>query len=400
MRGQMHRVSDVTTFTRRDIGIGLVGDDLVRLRPAAWRPALLGAALGLALPLAAQEKPEKPEKAPPPAAAPPAAAAPAPGDDKAAAAYRLAVARVKEQLGDRGERMPEIEDAGSDLQLTIALATSDEWRRVVATAAPALAQWQLALAEPKCRFRATSSEPLMPEYLQDLFSALQRCRVLAVARGLQAVADGDADVAVGTVDGLLRHASHLRQEPGTIAWAVAAITEKQAAALHEQIVRALPQAAAERSRAAIRRHLETRAGLAGAGAAARVEAFRLFDGALEQMQRGDDAKAKIARELADDVRRHYTKIVDPYFAVLEKAGDDWTPALRDELAALGKELLARQDERMKVLKPLMRDAKAAPAGIEPASDLGLLLATLLVTDLGRLAADQHDARERLRAVGR
>jgi hypothetical protein len=55
---------------------------------------------------------------------------------------------------------------------------------------------------------------------------------------------------------------------------------------------------------------------------------------------------------------------------------------------------------MKVLKPLMRDAKAAPAGIEPASDLGLLLATLLVTDLGRLAADQHDARERLRAVGR
>ena len=48
----------------------------------------------------------------------------------------------------------------------------------------------------------------------------------------------------------------------------------------------------------------------------------------------------------------------------------------------------------------MCDAKTAPAGLDPAPDLGLLLASLLITDLGSLAAAQHDARDRLRAVCR
>ncbi|HZN37947.1 MAG TPA: hypothetical protein VFD82_04045 [Planctomycetota bacterium] len=48
----------------------------------------------------------------------------------------------------------------------------------------------------------------------------------------------------------------------------------------------------------------------------------------------------------------------------------------------------------------MRDAKAAPADPEPAADLGLLLASLVPSDLGSLAAQQHDARERLRAASR
>ena len=227
----------------------------------------------------------------------------------------------------------------------------------------------------------------MPEYLQDLFLALTRCRQLVVARGLQAIADGDTDAAVATVGGLLAHASHLRQEPATVAWAVAAVAEKQAAALHEEVVRTLPGGATARSRAAIRRHLEARAGLAAAGAAARGEAFRMFDGMVAQMKRGDDAKAKIVRELTDDVRRHFTQLVDPHFAVLEKAADEWAPELRDEVAEHGKQLRARVDARTKVLKPLMQDAKTAPEGIDPAADLGLLLASMLVTDLGSLAAE-------------
>jgi hypothetical protein len=349
-----------------------------------------GAVLALVLPLAAQER-----DAPKPAA--PAVAAPA--SDGAAVAYRVAVARMKEQFGERCERVPERDHDAGDLEQTIALATSAEWRAAVVAATPALAQWDVAVSEPKCRFHATNSEPLQSEYMQDLFLGLCKCRQLVVARGLQAIAARDPDDAVGAISGLLAHASHLRQEPLAIAWGVAAAAEKQAARLHEEIVRALPEAAAARSRAAIRRHLETRPGLAAAGAAVRIEAFRLFDGMIAQMKRGGDAKAKIAREVADDVRRHFTQLVDPHFAVLEKA-DEWTPELRDTVAARGKELRARVDERMTVLKPLMRDAKTAPADLDPAADLGLLLASMLIPDLGLLAAEQQDARERLRTVTR
>lgn len=354
------------------------------------RRLLIGATLALAAPVCAQVERGEQQQEP--------AAKQTRETDGAAVAYRRVVAHMREQFGERCERLPET-DHEAELGATQAAATSDEWRRAVTVAAPVFAQWRLAVAEPRCVFRATSSELLSTEFM-DGFLALHRCRQLVVVRGMQAIADRDTEAAVATVEGLLAHAAHLRQEPSMVAWSVAASSEKQVVALHEAVAHTLGHAAGERTRTTIRRHVEASRGLAAAGAAARIETFRLFDGTVTHMQRGGGAKAKILRELLSEVRHHFTRLVDPPLAALERATAEWTPELRDELNKRSKELIARKDERLQVLEALRRDGNSLPDGNEPAPDLALLLATLLAPDLESLAADQHAALERLRTASR
>lgn len=316
----------------------------------------------------------------------------------AAAAYRRAVALLREQFGDDFERMPEADGAG-DLGLAREAAVAEPWRAATAAAAPALAQWQLAVEAPRCRFDPASSEPLVPEFLQGLALGLQRCRELVVARGLQAIAERDGDVAVTTVSGLLAHALHLQQEPGLVAWATAAIVERQAAALHEEIARALAPAVAERSRDALRRHLGRRGGIAAAAAAARIETWRLFDGTLAQMQQGAGGKAQLARDRVADVRRHFTALVDPILAVYERCEGEPTAEQTAEAKRHVERLRASVREQKQMLKQLQQGADL-PRDVDGAEALGLLFASLLAPDLDGVVAAQGAARERLVAAAR
>lgn len=313
----------------------------------------------------------------------------------AAAAYRRCVAALRAAFGERLERFPELAHDGEVFDPAPALAGTPTWRNAVRAAQPAFDVWHAAVAEPRCRFRPTSGEPLMSEYMQDLLLGLQRLQTLAATQCLQAIADRDAATALATAAALLATARHLQQEPGGIAWAVAAGIERQIVALHGEVATALGADAAARLRASVRDHLAKRGDLAAAGAAVRTETLRLFDGAIATMQRGGDQKAQLARTALAEVRRHFTARVDPLFAVSDAVTGATVAQAVAELARLGTELAAQREQRLLALQAL--DGKGV-AGGEATADLGLLLAATLVPDLAGFLAEQAAVLAELRRL--
>lgn len=309
----------------------------------------------------------------------------------AAASYRRAVALLREQFGERFERLPERDDADYTADTWSASARRDAWREAVRVAEPAFTAWLAAVAENDCRFRQHSSEPLMTEFMHELFLGICRLNDLGRVRLELAIAAGDGELAVRLVVAQLALARHLRQEPGVIAWGLAAGIEGAAVEASARFA-TMPRSAAlhERVRTLVREQLAHRPGLAAAGAACRVETMRLFEGMVTDMRRGSDRKAVVARTLFGDVRRHFVGHVDGIYGIVDRAGNDLTVELRAELVAAGKALGELRESRLSRLRAL--DAKGEP-GADAAADLGLMLATLLIPNVDEMLA-AHDAARR------
>lgn len=315
----------------------------------------------------------------------------------AAVGYRRVVAALRLVFGEHFEGLPEQDVEAATFEPTAAAARGDAWRAAVQAAMPAFAAWSAAAAEGPCRFRATSAEPLMSEFMQDVFLGLQSMQRLAVARCLQAIGDRDAALAVQTAAALLATARHLQQEPGGIAWSVAGSLEGLVVALHAEIGKELGAEPAAALRDRIREHLAARAGLAGLAAALRIETFRLFDASLATMQLGRDRKAQAARTLVTEVRRHFVASTGPFFAAADAVDETNVATTVAELERLGQELAQRRRARLQALRQL--DAEGKLDG-DAAADLALLLATLVVPNVAHLLTEHAATLDRLRDVAR
>lgn len=327
----------------------------------------------------------------------------APGDlarSDAATTYRLLVAALRDRLGP-DVRLPDAGSADDDLGTSDPVATGAGWRAAVAAAEPELAAWARLSGERRCRFARTSAEPLQTEFMHDLFLGVRALQALNVAAGLQAIADGQPDRLERAARSALVLARHLQQEPGTIAWAVAAASERQAAALAE---RAAPLGAgvAARMRQLLVEHLARRGGLAAAAVAARLEALHLFEGTLAQLQVGKGAQTAVARRFGAAVRRSFLDHAQPILAAAEALPDEPDATHRAELEQHLGALLATRRSRQRQLDALQRDGEqeAVAASAEAAADLGLLLATMLLPPLPQIVDEQSAARRRLEAATR
>lgn len=328
--------------------------------------------------------------------------APAPAPDDAAPAYRRIVSALRARFGPDvvlpDHDVPTDDDAPPGDLETLVLTRTD-WRTAVAAAEPELAAWREAARLPKCRFARTSAEPMMTEFMQDLFLPLQRLRQLGLAAGLQAIADAEPARVERALASALGLARQLRGEPGGIAWGVACGIETDAATLCE---RAAPLGAelAARLRQQCTAHLADRPGAGAVVVALRLELEHLFAATLVQLQLGKDAQASVARRFGVQVRAAFVQRVQPIFAAAEALPDEPEAPPAARRAAFDRavaDLLAAKQERMAALKALQA---AGEPGAEAAADLGLLLATLLQPPLPSLLDEHCAARERLRAAAR
>ncbi|MEO6597530.1 MAG: alkaline phosphatase D family protein, partial [Planctomycetota bacterium] len=224
----------------------------------------------------------------------------------AAVSYRRIAERMRALFGQDMERLPETFPEPEDLSVKAEDAVGAEWRTAVASAKPVFDEWNVATAEERCRFHRvgarTEGEFAMTEFMSRLFMPIRALEKLAVARGLQAIADREPEHVVEAVHSLLALAHHLQQEPGGIAWAVAATSEQNAATLVQRVA-AMSGEAAAALRADVRRHLGKRSPLAAGAAAMREETLHLFEESLRTMSLGKDAQADVARRFGRQVRR-------------------------------------------------------------------------------------------------
>jgi alkaline phosphatase D len=295
------------------------------------------------------------------------------------------------------ERLPASALTESTLEPSPQGALAPAWRDAVTKAEPALQAWRRALLAERCRFKTSSSEPPMSEYMQDLFLGLRRLQALGVARTVQAANDGDADGALRGVAAHLGLARHLQQEPGGIAWGVAASLEREAVLLHDEVASRLGTAAAERTSGAIRDHLARRQGLPATAVALRIETFRLCEATMASLRLGSDRQSQAARTLGADVRREFVRRVDPLFALGDTVTEDNLDAASERFARLVDELTAEAKERSQALQELRQPGAL---GADAASDLGLLLTRLLLPNLPELLRTQADALRALREAVR
>ena len=322
----------------------------------------------------------------------------------AAVHYRRAVALMKAAFGDEYDRLPTSDVANEKIEAQVEDMVAAPWRAAVKVAEPALAEWLVAVSIDRCWFREPAKNDFNSEFLADLLRGLLGLQQVVKARCLQAVADGDMQVAADSIAALLAYASHLQQGTSTLPWAIAAEIEQQCASLHSWLRQRAPvgvgAAAVESSRAAIARHLGTRPGLAAVGVVARNEVFRSFEVSLRMLAGGKDRKAVFARELGVDVRRHFVTLLDPLFATCDAIGESLTPEVAAQLAVRTGELVARRAARSKALKALGDKAADGAADVDAAADLALLLATMLVPNLDGLLTEIDAAHRTLVAAAK
>lgn len=298
----------------------------------------------------------------------------------AAAHYRRAAQLLKAQFGESGERMPFPEHGNNVLPIGDSEACSTEWRAAVGSAKAAFAEWDLAVAEPLCRFRSTSSEPLLPEYMQSLLLPLSQLLLLRCADAMQAVADRQPERFLRDCEVMLATARHLQQEPGVVAWSQAASVEAQVLDLRQLARPAFGDTGDVALRDLLRTHLARRASVAAGVAAARIESFRLFEGTLQALHLKDGMQSKVARRFGAEVRRQFVANVGPVFAVGEAIGAAVTPEQRSELRQRTQELMARAKAARDAVQA-METAKVPEAAM--ASALALELTRLLLPELSR-----------------
>jgi len=319
----------------------------------------------------------------------------APGD--AAVAYRSIAAALRKRFG-QDVVLPETEYDTSALGMTAAEATRDDWRQAVKAAEPELVAFAAAIAEPRCHFRPTSADPMLPEFIKDLLVPLLHLQSLNVAAALQAIADGKPERLERACTCALGLARHLQQQPSALSWSFAAQIEHQALAL---LASAGPLGAevTARLRATVALHLARRPGVAAAAVAARIETERLFDGMLEQLQRGKDIKAQVARQFGTAVRRAFFAEVSPIldgYAALPDVPDAREAALQQLIAGL----VERQRARRQQIEALAAEGSTGQLAEHAADDLALMLATLLLPQLDQLRRAQIDVLQQLRAAAR
>lgn len=314
----------------------------------------------------------------------------------AAVGYRAIAAALRHRFG-RDVVLPDTDGAPDVLGMTAAEAVRDDWRKVVAAAEPELVAFAAVVDQPHCRFRPTSDDPLMPEFVRELLLPVRGLQALNVAAALQAIEDRDPARLERACRCALGLARHLQQEPGMIAWAVASQLEAQAI---ELLASAAPVGGdvVARLRAVLDAHVAKRPGFGAAAAAMRIEIERLFAGSLEQLQLGKDAKARVARQFGAAVRQQFFAELAPILDAFAALPDEPDPAREAALQQMVDGLVQRRQERMRQIQALAAEGGDARLGESAARDLATMLAAMLLPPLRAFRQEQLETLARLRAA--
>lgn len=263
-----------------------------------------------------------------------------------------------------------------------------DWQAAVERSRAVLQELRALAGEPRCRFRAGDAEVGAPEFRRELHLPLATLQVLAIANALQRLAARDLDGLSASVESLLAMARHLQQEPGALAWSLAARGERAAATLQRRAAQALGADAGQRLRELVRTHVAARASLAAGVAALRQEAFVVADEALRAWALVGDTRAVALRKAAPAVRAAFTTTAVDLFTVLDGIGERATPAMRDGLRAWTAALQRRLAEQRPNFAVLAQPAASVPANAAEA--IAVQLAASACPDLLRFVEDQTD----------
>jgi hypothetical protein len=202
------------------------------------------------------------------------------------------------------------------------------------------------------------------------------------------MAERDVDGLAAAVRSLLAMARHLHQEPGSLAWSLAARGERAAATLQRRAAKALGADAGPRLRELVRAHHASRASLAAGVVALRQEAFAVADEALRQWAMGGDVRGVVVRQSAAAVRSAFATAATDLFAALDGIGTRATPAMRDGLRAWTRNAQERLAAQRATLASLAQTGAKVPAGAVEA--LAAQLALAACPELLRFVEDQAD----------
>jgi alkaline phosphatase D len=314
----------------------------------------------------------------------------------AAVVYRQIVTELKARFG------PELELPDSDpepeLGLSAANACGPEWRAAVVAARLPLAALVATAAEPRCRFARESADPLSTEFVHDLHLGLRQLQQLHAAAALQAIADGQAERLQTLCGAALATARHLQQEPGLLAWFTAIGWEKQVIALQDKAA-ALGPATVAALRTQLADHASRRAGLEGLHLAVRTEVRFSFEAAMAQLRLDESAMAQAARQFAGDVQRGFEQSTEPLLLAFEALPIPPDAAGLAVLQRQKADLRARIESQREAVQRLKK-AKSVPKSIDAGSEVGFLLATMLLPDLERVVVEESAARAALQAASR
>lgn len=305
----------------------------------------------------------------------------------AADGYRQLVATVRSLLGP-ALALPPSDYADADFGVGDSEVLRADWLAAVKAAQPALATFAGLADEASCRFRAGDGEAPVPEFRRELHDGLATLQTLAIADGLQRLAERDVDGLAGAVRSLLAMARHLHQEPGVLAWSLAARGERAAATLQRRAAKALGADAGQRLRELVRGHLAARATLAAGVAALRRETFAVADEALRTWAMGGDTRAIVVRQSTAVVRGAFVTAATDLFAALDGIGTRATPAMRNGLRTWTREAQERLAAQRTTLAQLAQPGASVPAGAAEAIAAQLVLAAC--PELLRFVEDQAD----------
>lgn len=305
----------------------------------------------------------------------------------AADGYRELVATLRGLLG-AGLALPLSDYADADFGVGDSEVLRPDWLAAVKAARPALATFAGLADEARCRFRGGDAETPTPEFRRELHDGLATLQTLAIADGLQRMAERDLDGLAAAVRSLLAMARHLQQEPGSLAWSLAARGERAAATLQRRAAKALGADAGQRLRELVRAHLASRATLAAGVVALRQEAFLVADEALRQWAMGGDLRSVVVRQSAAAVRSAFVTAANDLFAVLDGIGTRATPAMREGLRAWTRDAQERFAGQRATAASLAQPGAKVPAGAVEAIAAQLALAAC--PELLRFVEDQAD----------
>jgi alkaline phosphatase D len=305
----------------------------------------------------------------------------------AADGYRQLGVTLRALLGP-SLSLPPSDYADADFGVGDSEVLRPDWLAAVKAARPALATFASLADEPRCRFRGGDAETPAPEFRRELHDGLATLQTLAIADGLQRMAERDVDGLAAAVRSLLAMARHLQQEPGSLAWSLAARGERAAATLQRRAAKALGADAGQRLRELVRAHLTSRATLAAGVVALRQESFLVADEALRQWAMGGDLRSVVVRQSAAAVRSAFVTAANDLFALLDGIGTRATPAMREGLRAWTRDAQERFAGQPATSASLAQPGAKVPAGAVEAIAAQLALAAC--PELLRFVEDQAD----------
>lgn len=313
-----------------------------------------------------------------------------PGD--AAGVYRRVEQLLQTAFGVDYDRLPE-QDYDAPGGLTSVSATSGEWRAAVAAAAPALAEWSKAKQFPRCRFAPTGKAPGTPEFF-DRIVGLGHLQRLALARGLQALVDGDEATVRATVEDLLWLARHQFDEPTIVAWMFAYGVEGAAVTLVDAGVKRA-DAVVPALRQSLRDHLAKRPSPAAIAAPAQIESARLLEFTLQEMTKDRGVRGALARTHSDVARRRCVQRMNEELAPLARLDDRNHAEVRAELELRSRAFVEHVRGVLARMKNRTVEDGAKPDDVAELADL---LLSLTMPNLVALLDEHVKALARLQAA--